>query len=227
MTTVQLQVVRSGGAESHIISLPTKVSPYTIGRHPSNDLKSPENDPNVSRRHCEICVTAEGVGLRDLGSTHGTFVNGARVQSNREVKLLDGDSIVLGQSTTVYKVRISSAVLLQGSSHSGSADEALLPRDGPGGSEGQEGKGPSPLFDSTIEVGHFDDTDEYYDRTVGAISKEHSDVERQKLLASEQRWKGCRYPRTTRITGCTNFHCQVRVKIVILFLCCNGGKGCH
>jgi pSer/pThr/pTyr-binding forkhead associated (FHA) protein len=39
--------------------------------------------PSVSREHCQIVVTAAGAELRDLGSSNGTFVEGARVGTAR------------------------------------------------------------------------------------------------------------------------------------------------
>jgi transcriptional regulator with PAS, ATPase and Fis domain len=38
------------------------------------------DDRAVSRLHCELTVRADGVALRDLGSTNGTFVDGVRVR---------------------------------------------------------------------------------------------------------------------------------------------------
>ncbi len=48
-----------------------------IGKAPDNDLVL--SDDTVSRHHCELTRTAEGVRVRDLGSTNGTRVQGARV----------------------------------------------------------------------------------------------------------------------------------------------------
>ncbi|HUY43324.1 MAG TPA: DUF3662 and FHA domain-containing protein [Acidimicrobiales bacterium] len=54
-------------------------SPLIIGRSP--DVEVTINDSNVSRRHAEVWRTAEGVAIRDLESTNGTFVNGHRVSA--------------------------------------------------------------------------------------------------------------------------------------------------
>jgi len=54
-------------------------APLTIGRSP--DVEVTINDSNVSRRHAEVWRTAEGVAIRDLESTNGTFVNGHRVSA--------------------------------------------------------------------------------------------------------------------------------------------------
>jgi DNA-binding NtrC family response regulator len=48
-----------------------------IGKAPDNDLVL--SDDTVSRHHCELTRTAGGVRVRDLGSTNGTKVGGARV----------------------------------------------------------------------------------------------------------------------------------------------------
>jgi DNA-binding NtrC family response regulator len=48
-----------------------------IGKAPDNDLVL--GDDTVSRHHCELARTGGGVLVRDLGSTNGTRVEGARV----------------------------------------------------------------------------------------------------------------------------------------------------
>jgi adenylate cyclase len=49
--------------------------PLIVGRAVASDL--PIFDPTISRRHAELVVEDEGVRVRDLGSSNGTFVNGA------------------------------------------------------------------------------------------------------------------------------------------------------
>ena len=48
-----------------------------VGRAVTSDV--PIYDPTISRRHAEIALTANGVRVKDLGSSNGTFLNGARV----------------------------------------------------------------------------------------------------------------------------------------------------
>jgi len=50
--------------------------PVTIGRDADNDL--PLDDSKLSRRHCRICRTPEGIAVEDMDSSNGTFVNGER-----------------------------------------------------------------------------------------------------------------------------------------------------
>jgi adenylate cyclase len=52
--------------------------PLIVGRAPTCDL--PVFDPTISRRHAELVSEGEGVRLRDLGSSNGTFVNGAKIE---------------------------------------------------------------------------------------------------------------------------------------------------
>jgi len=48
-----------------------------VGRAVTSDV--PIYDPTISRRHAEIVLTESGVHVTDLGSSNGTFLNGAKV----------------------------------------------------------------------------------------------------------------------------------------------------
>jgi DNA-binding NtrC family response regulator len=50
----------------------------TIGKASDNDLVL--GDDTVSRHHCELVRTGQGIAVKDLGSTNGTKVDGIRVQ---------------------------------------------------------------------------------------------------------------------------------------------------
>ncbi len=52
--------------------------PLTVGRAPTCDL--PVFDPTISRRHAELVVDGGSLRVKDLGSSNGTFVNGARIE---------------------------------------------------------------------------------------------------------------------------------------------------
>lgn len=65
-----------------------------LGR--SADANIPIADLGISRRHCQIDYAGGITVIRDLGSTNGTFVNGARIQ---ERQLGDGDKVQLSTST--------------------------------------------------------------------------------------------------------------------------------
>ncbi|MFJ8595565.1 FHA domain-containing protein [Streptomyces sp. NPDC093598] len=67
-----------------------------IGR--SADADVPLDDPDVSRLHCAVTVTADGrVAVADLDSTNGTTVNGARVDG-RAVPFAPGALLRIGES---------------------------------------------------------------------------------------------------------------------------------
>jgi len=65
--------------------------PVTIGRDEDNDLALDDN--KLSRHHCRICRTREGIAIEDLDSSNGTFVNG--VQTKQQV-LSAGDTVLIG-----------------------------------------------------------------------------------------------------------------------------------
>jgi len=48
-----------------------------VGRAVTSDI--PIYDPTISRRHAEVSLTETGVLVKDLGSSNGTFLNGAKV----------------------------------------------------------------------------------------------------------------------------------------------------
>jgi hypothetical protein len=50
-------------------------------------------DPYISRRHAEIVWMGSAWGIRDLGSTNGTRVNGVPLEGS-EVKLLGPDDVI-------------------------------------------------------------------------------------------------------------------------------------
>ncbi len=62
-------------------------------------------DLEVSRRHCTLTRNPGAAGrflVRDLGSRHGTFVNGLPLAERAERELLPGDAIGLGGSLFVF-----------------------------------------------------------------------------------------------------------------------------
>src|SRR5688572_10757935 len=56
--------------------------------------------PSVSRHHASVSIDASGAVLRDLGSRHGTFVNGRRVDG--AVRIDHGTIIGLGPITLTF-----------------------------------------------------------------------------------------------------------------------------
>ena len=48
-----------------------------VGRAVTSDI--PIYDPTISRRHAEVSLSDNGVRVKDLGSSNGTFLNGAKI----------------------------------------------------------------------------------------------------------------------------------------------------
>lgn len=63
-----------------------------VGRSPTVQMII--NEASVSRQHARFLLVGDHVMLEDMGSSNGTFINDARVQSS--VQLKDGDIIRLG-----------------------------------------------------------------------------------------------------------------------------------
>ncbi len=90
--SVELRITRGAraGAQERF-----EKSVISIGRHPMNDLRfDAQKDLDVSGRHAELRSVGGRHVIQDLGSTNGTFVNGARVLGEHE--LHDGDTITFG-----------------------------------------------------------------------------------------------------------------------------------
>lgn len=64
----------------------------TVGRHPESDIFL--DDVTVSRHHCRFMIDVETLGVEDSGSTNGTYVNDARVDSS---DLSAGDEVLVGR----------------------------------------------------------------------------------------------------------------------------------
>jgi DNA-binding NtrC family response regulator len=88
-------VVRGGvarttdGAEFKI-----DVDPVVVGRDEGAQI--PMRDPEVSAFHCELSARSEGILVKDLGSTNGTFAHGLRI---REAIVSAPTEITVGRST--------------------------------------------------------------------------------------------------------------------------------
>src|SRR5688572_26142796 len=63
-----------------------------LGRGLGSDLAI--HDPTISRRHAELTAGADGVQVKDLNSSNGTFIGGKRVTAAR---LRVNDTITFGK----------------------------------------------------------------------------------------------------------------------------------
>jgi FHA domain len=72
----------------------------TVGRGGQNDIALPQDD-YVSARHARFEPRQDGVWIQDLGSTNGTFLNGARLEQPR--RLTPGDIVRVGETDLRYE----------------------------------------------------------------------------------------------------------------------------
>ena len=72
--------------------IPLAAPTLTIGRDAGCDVVVPID--GISRRHCEL-MQRDGVRLRDLGSTNGTWLNGRELEPGEEALLQTGDRVEL------------------------------------------------------------------------------------------------------------------------------------
>jgi pSer/pThr/pTyr-binding forkhead associated (FHA) protein len=80
-------------------SFPVPDTGATVGRDAAREIALTA-DATVSRRHASLAPEADGVLLRDEGSSNGTFVNGQPVQQHL---LHPGDEVRIGASTFRYE----------------------------------------------------------------------------------------------------------------------------
>jgi adenylate cyclase len=88
------ELIAVGGGDNIPLLRPT----LTVGRRPSCDIRL--YFPNISLTHCELTFREGYWYVRDLGSTNGVKVNGARVI---EKMLRDTDEVCIGKR--VYRIR--------------------------------------------------------------------------------------------------------------------------
>ena len=77
--------------EPGLVGITLHIGPVTVGRASDNHLVV--DDPEVSRHHARLEADGGGWRVVDLGSTNGTWVNGARV---REATIDVGDDVSFG-----------------------------------------------------------------------------------------------------------------------------------
>jgi hypothetical protein len=76
-----------------------------LGREEGIDVSV--RDPEVSRRHARVFWEGGNYYVEDLGSTNGTFLNGALVTSAQPLR--SGDTIGVGQTVLVFQAEAEPA----------------------------------------------------------------------------------------------------------------------
>jgi DNA-binding NtrC family response regulator len=101
----RLQVLGQGGQ-----TLALGARPVVVGAHATCDLVLA--DPQVSRRHAELSAVPEGIRIKDLGSTNGTWWQGTKVG---EVVVPSGATVQFG--ATPVRIAAAESIALPPSEH--------------------------------------------------------------------------------------------------------------
>lgn len=90
------------------IAYPLKFGDNLLGRGLGCDIRIPDSEKLISRKHAIVRVTGNGVQLRDLHGDNGTYVQGKRIET---AAIAVGDSFVLGPhlKVTLREVRDKAA----------------------------------------------------------------------------------------------------------------------
>jgi two-component system response regulator AtoC len=97
-TSVAESVLCIDGDRSFTLAFPAS-GELVIGRGP--DAGYAPTDPLVSRAHAQLLVMPEGLRVADLGSRHGTLVNGDRLTEPRMLRA--GDIVTIGNTMLVVR----------------------------------------------------------------------------------------------------------------------------
>ncbi|HLK91702.1 MAG TPA: sigma 54-interacting transcriptional regulator [Polyangia bacterium] len=95
---------QSGGGRLLIVKGPDRGESIAIGKvsftlGSGSGVDVPLSDPTISRRHLGVEPGPDGVTLRDLGSTNGSFVQGSRFN---ELTLGFGTEVTIGKTVLKY-----------------------------------------------------------------------------------------------------------------------------
>jgi predicted component of type VI protein secretion system len=88
-------VVQTGKYQGKRIKVPD--TEVLIGRDESAGIRIGSDD--VSRQHCRLTSTPNGLLVRDLGSRNGTFVDGVPISGTSEILLRPGGTLTVGPMT--------------------------------------------------------------------------------------------------------------------------------
>lgn len=75
-----------------------------FGRAPDCNILYPNGAPGISGHHCELLAEDGQLFIRDLNSSHGTFVNGSRIASNQKIPLNVGANVSLGGAKERFQI---------------------------------------------------------------------------------------------------------------------------
>ncbi|KAM3575852.1 hypothetical protein VYU27_002192 [Nannochloropsis oceanica] len=101
-------VIKPGGGTADKVGLGRKAA-LIFGRNPDSTDVLLEH-PSISRRHAAVLHDGKGgLFLYDFGSTHGTFLDGNKVDGRTPTELQEGSRVKFAESSRTYILRLPSA----------------------------------------------------------------------------------------------------------------------
>jgi len=103
--------IEADGKNTPIVLRPSQKQPLTFGRDDAKSKERPDIDlvpyggfqNGISRIHASLELAGKRMTICDKGSSNGTFLNDAKLDSNEKHQIRDGDTLRLGQ----MKLKIS------------------------------------------------------------------------------------------------------------------------
>ena len=92
-----------GTCAGRVVSIPAG-RPLRIGREQGEGVLTLTSS-SVSRTHCELFIQNGRMIVRDLGSSNGTWLNGKRLESNRDASVKPGDRLEIGSKKERFEVQ--------------------------------------------------------------------------------------------------------------------------
>jgi predicted component of type VI protein secretion system len=112
-------LIHDAGQHKYVLDAPGQ---YVVGRDESCSLAIPRSfDASISHQHCRIIVTADGVHIRDAGSSNGTFINERQLPDGRhyadspnievsDAPISSGDVVKVGNSRFHVEITTNDSV---------------------------------------------------------------------------------------------------------------------
>lgn len=85
-------------------TVPVPAQGLLFGRADGCKIRFPDNTKGVSRVHCQLSVQGDHLTLTDMGSTYGTFLNGAKLPVKTPVAVTSGSRFWLGSEKICFTV---------------------------------------------------------------------------------------------------------------------------
>ena len=92
-----------GTCAGRVVSIPAG-RPLRVGREQGAGMLTLTSS-SVSRTHCELFIQNGRMIVRDLGSSNGTWLNGKKLESNRDASVKPGDRLEIGSKKERFEVQ--------------------------------------------------------------------------------------------------------------------------